>query len=389
MRRLDETPIDPEIEATLDAIDATLAGEPVDPRFAEVAELALLLAAERPRPRAQFADALDARVQRRFAPEPAGGHAATARPPRSRGWFAPWMAGLGGLVAAGVALIVVIGLVGGGSGRGPIEGSASSSAGASSVPRARQHALEGLPSVSGAAASPDAIRSFAPSSRTLYGPAVPQNGRKVVQSAELDLATAPNRIDTVAQEVFDAVGAAGGIVDSSSVTQTGGLDGSANFQLRIPSAELATTMARLSQLRYAQVLARTDNSHDVNGQYVSVTHALADAQALRTALLKRLANAYTTAQIDSLNARIHDAEAAIAADQAQLRSLNSQINYSQVTVTIAARQGAAPPSWPPAWRSSPWPCCCPRGSWPRCWPGWPAQCAGAGASRPSTWPDRV
>ncbi|HZU40860.1 MAG TPA: hypothetical protein VE992_07395, partial [Solirubrobacteraceae bacterium] len=77
MRRLDETPIDPEIEATLDAIDATLAGEPVDPRFAEVAELALLLAAERPRPRAQFADALDARVQRRFAPEPAGGHAAT------------------------------------------------------------------------------------------------------------------------------------------------------------------------------------------------------------------------------------------------------------------------------------------------------------------------
>ena len=51
MRHLDETPIDPEIAACLDAIDATLAGEPVDPRHAELAELALLLADDRPRPR--------------------------------------------------------------------------------------------------------------------------------------------------------------------------------------------------------------------------------------------------------------------------------------------------------------------------------------------------
>ncbi len=54
MRRTDE-PLDPEILAQLDAIDATLAGEPVDPEYAELAELALLLTAERQAPEPEFA----------------------------------------------------------------------------------------------------------------------------------------------------------------------------------------------------------------------------------------------------------------------------------------------------------------------------------------------
>ena len=78
MRRVDEQPLDPEVAETLDAIDATLAGEPVDPRFAEIAELALLLTADRPQPAPAFAASLDQRVARRFAPDPAAG------PPRRR-----------------------------------------------------------------------------------------------------------------------------------------------------------------------------------------------------------------------------------------------------------------------------------------------------------------
>ncbi len=49
MRLLDhDEPIDPEIAASLDAIDAVLAGEPVDAGYADLAEIALLLSAERP-----------------------------------------------------------------------------------------------------------------------------------------------------------------------------------------------------------------------------------------------------------------------------------------------------------------------------------------------------
>ena len=122
----------------------------------------------------------------------------------------------------------------------------------------------------------------------------------------------------------------------SSVTATGGSDGYAQFELSVPSSTLPATMASLSRLQYAHVSSRTDTTQDVNDTYVSVQHRLADARALRTALLKQLANAVTQQQIDSLTARIHDAEASIASDLATLRGLNSQINFSQINLTINA-----------------------------------------------------
>ena len=127
-------------------------------------------------------------------------------------------------------------------------------------------------------------------------------------------------IDAVAQEVFD--------VDRTRerdrqaarrVTAAGGPDGYAQFQLSVPSANLPPTMTALSGLRYARVASRTDTTQDVNNQFVSDSRQLADARALRTALLKQLAERYHQQQIDSLTARIHDAEATIASDEATLR----------------------------------------------------------------------
>jgi hypothetical protein len=121
---------------------------------------------------------------------------------------------------------------------------------------------------------------------------------------------------------------------------TQGAGGYAQFQLSIPSGSLAQAMALLSTLPYAHVSSRTDTSQDVNNQYVGDVSRLADARALRTALLKQLANAVTTAQVDSLTAQIHDAEASISSDEATLRGLNHQVDFSQVTVTV--NSGAVP-----------------------------------------------
>ncbi|MFZ0388738.1 MAG: hypothetical protein WAL22_23945, partial [Solirubrobacteraceae bacterium] len=60
-------PLEPEVEAALEAIDATLAGDPVDPEHAELAELALILRADRPPVGAPFAAAMDARARERFS----------------------------------------------------------------------------------------------------------------------------------------------------------------------------------------------------------------------------------------------------------------------------------------------------------------------------------
>jgi hypothetical protein len=343
MRRLDETPLDPEIEASLEAIDATLAGEAVDPRYADLAELALLLVAERPVASPEFERGLDENVARRFAPAPL----APPRPSRGRGWlWAPVGALASALVVA--TIIVTAGSTGvqqrtatsealskpsasrasagaphrtaSGSGAAKLSPSGSASVLTTASPGAPTGALNGF-STSSAAAGTGTLQP-------------PPNGRKIIQGAQLALSTPASRIDAVAQEVFDVVGQENGIVQSSNVTASSAPGAYAQFQLSVPSSALARTMASLSTLRYARVSSRTDTTQDVNDQYQRDQRTLADARALRTSLLKQLANATTQAQINSLTARIHDAEASISSDEATLRGLQHQINYSQIGLTI-------------------------------------------------------
>jgi hypothetical protein len=359
MPLLDQDPIDPEIAATLDAIDATLAGEPVDGRYAEIAEIALLLASDRPEVPPAFAQSLDGKVERRFAPLGA------PKERRKRNWSRAWQA-VGAVAATGVAVVAAVAFVGGGGRSSDVSSSsasesvtsaassAASSPPASSVPAPAPRTAKSLSSAgaaassngsvaSGTASTPSGTASTPSSSAAPTAPQAlqpPTTGRKVVQGAQLNLTAAANRVDDVAQEIYNLIGQVNGIVQNSSVTQ-GGPGGNASFQLSVPSGSLGQTMTALSSLNYAQVVSRTDSSQDITDQYGAANRALADARALRTSLLKQLANAVTTEQVDSITAQIHDAEASISSDQATLNGLNHQVNYSQVYVSVQAK--AVPP----------------------------------------------
>jgi hypothetical protein len=330
MRRLDESPIDPEIAASLDAIDATLAGEPVDPQYAELAELALLLSTERPQLEDEYARSLDQRVEHRFARPPE-----RVRSRRRRLW-APLGASVTALAAA-VAVVVVLAGGSGGSSTGFSAGSTTASpatvtTSASSASASSAAADAGSAASSASASSAPSTRSAAPS------PALqlPPNGRKVVQSAQLSLSSAPNRIDDVSQEVFNVIGFEHGIVNSSEVTSTGNPNGSAQFQLSVPSGSLADTMTRLSELQYANVVSRTDASQDVNDQYGNDVRRLNDDKATRDSLLKQLGSAVTQQQIDSVHAQLRNVDGSIAGDEAAVSALNNQVNFSKVQVTVQA-----------------------------------------------------
>ncbi len=372
MRRIDDTPMDPDIAAQLDAIDATLAGDPVDPQYAELAELALLVTMDRPAVDPDFAASMDRRVAGRFEDATDSG-AAVADSGRRR-FTLPWREWMGPLagLAAGCAAIAVVVIAIGSSGAGG--SSATSSVAASALTTTSSASSSSASSSSGNAAGGSA-ESLAPAKRSSAASAVtpsatatsptptgapvaagsaastastgsvanPQpvpNGRKIVQSAQLALGTPVEHIDDVAQEVFAVAGREHAVVNNSNVTA--GVGGSAQFQLSVPSSALATTMSELSQLHYANVISRTDATQDVNGQYLSDTRKLSDDRALRTSLLKQLANATTQEQIDSLNARIRDAEASIRSDEATLNTMNHKIDFSQVDVNI--NSGAVPVS---------------------------------------------
>jgi len=327
------SPHDDLTDHTLAVIDRTLAGDPVPAQDAELAELTLLIAGQRPRPGDAFAAALDARVARRFAPGPRPAPAAdrTATPegpgkPRGGGrrlrpgrWlYGPGLAGAIG-VAVAVAIIVVPG-----SGGGSTSGASSSSSSAV------------------AASAVASTSSSAASAPTGSLQAAGAGNRQVIQGAQLDLSTRPSRVDDVARQVFAVVSAQNGVVESSNVTATQGPGGGAEFSLTVPNQNLGPAMAALSQLRGAQVLSRNDVSRDVTGRAGGAGRQLADARALRTALLRKLALATTTTAIDSLRLQIRDANASIASDLATLQGIHAQVANSHIELTITSVTPAPP-----------------------------------------------
>jgi hypothetical protein len=332
------------------AIDATLAGDSVDPQYAELAELALILRRERPRTSDTFAARLDERVESRFArPAPA------ARGTGFRRWLGQGrralLAPTAGLVAAaaGVALVVV--LTGGTHGASDSSSFSSSSAAAQASPTvASSIASEKRPATAGGAAHSSATPAAEGSGSTTVGsaassvipsPVIPGK-RQVVQSAQLILSVKSSRIDDVSQQVFNVVGQEKGFVNNSNVTSGGG--GTAFFQLSVPSSNLAATLAALSELKSAHVLSRTDNTNDITGQVGGAGQQLAESRALRRSLLKQLANAVTTEQVNSIQARLHDANASIASNLSRLRGLQRQVAYSNITVRV--QSSTSPPPGP-------------------------------------------
>jgi len=369
MRGPDSDPLGPEIAGALMAVDATLAGDPVDPEYAELAELALILRDERPRTSDAFTARLDARVERRFA--------RPAQAARGAGLRRVFGNSLAGLAAAGLATALVIVIANGSHGSSNFSSSSAASAGAtvvgsasaagttsassgaatgsaatgnfgadakSAAPAHRQAAAPkpgALSSASGAASSSasSAATATSPPQTVIPTPTIPGQ-RQVVQSAQLILGVAPKQIDDVSQQVFNVVGQEKGYVNGSNVT-SGGPDSNAFFQLSVPSANLAATLAALSELKGAHVVSRSDNTNDITAAVGGAGQRLAEARALRRSLLKQLANATTTEEVTSIQARLHDANASIASDLSKLRGLQRQVAYSNITLRI--QSNTAPP----------------------------------------------
>jgi hypothetical protein len=364
MRQSEDMPLDPEVFAELEAIDATLAGEPVDPAYAEIAELALLLAATRELPTDEFAQKLDARVARRFfaLPTPASPRQ------RARAGFSRWLtrpafasALVGGLAVVAAAGIIASGSLSSSSPRavnGPSAPFRSLAAGtnqdSTGTPAPRVTATS--TTAGGASGSPVRLGPAKTSAENLHSPVVdntvnlaqsvteaptpaPSTANHVIQSAQLQLSTPNAHIDAVAQEVFNVVALENGSVQHSDVTQAaGGSNGGsyATFSLSIPTSNLQETLTRMSALHYASVSSRTDGAQNVGGQYGADQRHIADQKAVRAALLRQLQTAYTQSAIDSLQAQLKLAERQLSADQAALGSLQHQISYSSLQVQVNA-----------------------------------------------------
>jgi hypothetical protein len=357
MRRRDALP-DPETLRRLRELDAALATEPTaDP---DLAQLVADIAAARPEPSAAFLASLDARVHAGFPREPtASGRA--GKPPWHVRLRAPQILAPGFGLAAVAALAILVASSGGGSGDNASSSSSSSSRQTLSAEGPRPSAAEksaaealgaaGASSADSAAPAPQSARTTSSGaaaqksapSLTATAPAAggneaSQQDRKVQRAADLTLTPKPDDVQETADGVVREAQAAGGYVQRSDIaTRDGG--GEATFTLRIPSARLDDTLARLSKL--AHVGALSQSASDITSAVVSAADQLSDARAERAALLRALGKATTDRQIASLKARLADNRSEIAQRKGALDAQRRRADLATVSVTVQGTGSAA------------------------------------------------
>ena len=336
----------------LAALDDALAGRPVDPDLADLAELAVLVRDERPVADPAFARSLDERVERGFP------RAAAKR----RLWGVKWpqISGPALGIAASVLLVVVVGVsvpLGGdddesGSSGGGVSateeapssarsgGDESSSGGGASSETSKPSAAdsEPAPPASGpdsSASTPAIIGSPLPTPPSPAPNADRRSRRSVERSAQLVLATPPGDVDRAAARILRVTDDLGGYVVSSQVSSRA----SGEFELRVPESRLQRALSRLSAV--GKVRERTQSSQDITAAVVSVEERLKDARTERRSLLRQLAKATTPNQTTSIRERLRLVSGQIAAGKRDLRRVKTRASYSTIAVTLLADRRSA------------------------------------------------
>jgi Domain of unknown function (DUF4349) len=354
-----------EAQRELEALEAAVRGEPVAPEHQALAELALALREERPRPNAEFARALDARAAHGFR----GAGSEERSGARARGALAMWPLagrrqadgaprrrvprrrlalglGAGSALAALVVASVVV-LSGGRSehprpGLGPaaVAGPTVSAPAVSGAGRAGQlgtaergPAEPAPPAIAGAEAAPAGA------------------ARAVERTATLDVGVSRRSIQSTAGRVFTLVSAFGGYVRQSSVSSgtagagTAGAGSSgpgssgeegASFDVRVPSARLSAAIAALSHLGH--VRSETNTTNDVTDQLGALRRALGDLRAERASVLKQLSAASSAERVAALKQRLRALDAQIGRRQAQLRALNARVDYTSLALSLTPEE---------------------------------------------------
>jgi hypothetical protein len=282
-------------DADLERIEAALADGAVtaaDPRERELQALALALRADSPEPRQEFSHDLGLRV--------AGGFGTPARAPRrrlQRLWVPAFAAAL--IVVA----VVAISSLGGGEDRVTVAHGTLETHGSSTL-AARASA--------GAGTLQDA-------------------SRHVERSAQLTISTPHDQLQKAADGVGTVAESHRGFVLSSQVTTGDQGSPGGSFVLRVPSGELQSTLADLSQL--GRLRARSESGQDMTASYNSTQDKLGNALLERRTLKLRLRHA-RGAKKEALREQLARISAEVDGLSGQMRQLRSRTSYSTVSLTL-------------------------------------------------------
>jgi len=308
----------------LEAIDDALAGRPVAPEHAELAELALLLRDDRPEPSLTWATHLDRRVEAGFP-----------RKPRKQ-WI--WVRKALPAVAVAAILVPIISLAaltdpstdddGGSSGAG--EASTAAEAPSSDSAGATEEA-------GGGESFQRADRQAVPTSPPSGGGDAASDGRinrKQERSATLIIAIPRRDLDAAASRASSVTGQLGGFVASSNISTNGG----GTLELRVPTERLDQAIQRLSELGRVRELSR--QTLDITSDFVSARARLSEDRAERRGLLQQLEDADTIEETDEIRDRLRIVNRQISAARRSLSRITNRADYANISLSLVPASGS-------------------------------------------------
>lgn len=168
-------------------------------------------------------------------------------------------------------------------------------------------------------------------SRTESGAAPVQRGRQVERSASMTIAAPKGEVQDTTDKIVDTTNRLGGYVARSSISIQEGA-GTADLQLRVPSARLDEAMAALAKL--GDVRSMDQAEQDITGTFSAASAALEDARAERQGLLSGLRKAGDPDQIARFKARLRENAARIAAADAALTAVRNRAARATISVQV-------------------------------------------------------
>ncbi|WP_039726297.1 DUF4349 domain-containing protein [Leptolyngbya iicbica] len=116
------------------------------------------------------------------------------------------------------------------------------------------------------------------------------------------------------------------------------------LQLRVPQANLEATLTALKQL--GEVNHQAITASDVSGQLVDLQARIRNLRKSEESLLAIMERSGSIAEVLEVSRELSTVREAIERNDAQLQSLQNQVAYSTINLTLMSDQAVAPPSSP-------------------------------------------
>ncbi len=166
------------------------------------------------------------------------------------------------------------------------------------------------------------------------GVEVQDSQRKLIKNVSIDVET--ETIDELLATVRNKTDSLGGYIEESSTYNGSSYYGkenrNASLTIRIPAEKLDEFLAEVSQV--SNVIRRNESISDVTLQYVDLESHKKALLVEQERLLELLEQAETMEDIISLESRLSEVRYQIESMESQLRTMDNQVSYSTVYLTV-------------------------------------------------------